>query len=237
MLALGIAGSARYPAGPPVVGFINHVALSMPRNGTTAHTIDPSASGAGTVVAGTRFTPTPGRLLLMIQVGDTAGSTISSGWTTPGYPLPIDSSVWGTVRYRTADGSDTWTLTHTNTNVPIIVDVYEFAAGCTFEVYAANPLQARGVATNLMGLTGRNCLVSCAFQRPWWAVGEDAPVTWSWDSGVELVDFHDFAAATPGYSYTATYVEESTASSWAPVPLSSWVADNVNQIVFGVRLP
>ena len=46
--------------------WLNHVAIATPRNTLTTHTVNPASD---TAVAGTNFTPTAGRFLLLVIDG------------------------------------------------------------------------------------------------------------------------------------------------------------------------
>src|SRR4051812_44300088 len=105
-----------------MVDWVNHVAIAAPRNATTTHNgITPSS---GTVVAGTAFTPTAGRLLICLCEGAVT-STTPAGWTLPTGGSAINSTglyVW----YKTAAGSDTVSTTHNASNYPAVFDFYEY---------------------------------------------------------------------------------------------------------------
>ena len=108
-----------------MVSWLNHAAIEAPRNGTTTHTVTPSA---GTAVAGTTFfTPTAGRLLVCLAEGSVT-STTPSGWTLPTGGSAINNTglyVW----YKTAAGNDSLTTTHNGSNYDVIFDFYEFPSG------------------------------------------------------------------------------------------------------------
>jgi hypothetical protein len=111
--------------------WLNHVTIAAPRNGTTSHTCDPTnATGGGTVVTGSTFTPTSGRLLVVVCYGAVTFTT-PSGWTLPTSGSAVNNGGLY-VFYRTAAGSDPFTTTQNGSNYPVVFDIYEFATGSTF---------------------------------------------------------------------------------------------------------
>lgn len=209
--------------------WINHVAISAPRNGTTTHTVSPSS---GTVAAGATFTPTAGNLLVCVCEGPVT-STTPSGWTLPANGAAINNTglyVW----YKTAAGSDSLTTTHNGSNWPLVFDFYEFPAGSTF-VKAA---QSTGVAFNggagptLSSLTGTNSIFG--------AVGREntgaTTTTCSWDSGTEQTDSSITLSGTSGYDYGATELDGSTATSAAFSATFSSGAGTTERLMFAVNV-
>ena len=63
-----------------MVAWVNRAVFQAPRNGTTSHTIDPSSTVG--LVVGAAFTPTAGRLLVVVVEGAVTSSTPSEGKTT-----------------------------------------------------------------------------------------------------------------------------------------------------------
>ena len=189
--------------------WLNHVAIAAPRNGTTSHTVDPNG---GSVVAGSNFSPTAGRLLVAFSGGPVT-STTPSGWT-----LPTNGDVVGAaglyVWYITAAGADTITTSHgAASNFPIVVDFYEFPTGSTFVGAARQVDTADNTAgPTLSGLTGLNWTAGVAAQ----ALSSAGGVSYTWDAGTEATDTSvDNTGGTDGYTYSLTYTDDNAASSQA----------------------
>src|SRR5690242_5458517 len=94
--------------------YVNRVTLALPRNGTANHVTNAAnTTGGGTVVDGTPFTPTSGRLLVAIAEGAITSGTGTSvptappaNWTGPTGNQGVNNSglyVW----YRTANATST----------------------------------------------------------------------------------------------------------------------------------
>jgi hypothetical protein len=212
--------------------FLNHCAISAPRNGTTTHTVTPSS---GTVAAGTLFTPTAGRFLLC-AVEAPVTSTTPTSWTLPAGGSAVNISglyVW----YRaSAAGSDSISTTHNVTNYPAIFDFYEFAAGTTFSgsVSATGVALSGGAGPTLTGLTGTNWIAGAAAQ----ANSNVADGAVSWNAGTELVDSDIAFATTDGYLYSLTALDSSAATSQSfAATLTGSSGNTVERLVFAVKPP
>lgn len=133
--------------------WLNRVSIVGPRNGTASHTFDPSSST--NVVGGTPFTPTAGRLLVVVGGGPVTATT-PTGWTLPAGGSAVNTSgcyCW----HRTAAGGDTFTTTHNGSGYLYVVDIFEFPAGSTFVKAAAQAAVSSGSAsTAIAGLAGTN---------------------------------------------------------------------------------
>lgn len=216
-----------------MASWLNHVTIAAPRNATTTHTVDPST---GTVVAGSLFTPTAGRLLV-VGVSGAVTSTTPSGWTLPTNGSAIGGS-GGYVWTRTAAGADTFTTTHNGSNYPVVFDFYEFPAGSTFVACASLP----GVASNggsfptLSGLTGTNWIAGVASQNDnTTATGN----SFTWDMGVEAVDTftpQGGGPGTDGYGYSLTYLEDSVLTSASPSAASTLTTATIEKLTFAVNV-
>lgn len=186
--------------------WLNHVAIAAPRNGTTTHTVDPSS---GTVVSGSLFTPTAGRLLV-VSVEGAVTSTTPAGWTLPSGGSAVNFTglyVW----YRTAAGGDTFSTTHNTANYPVVFDIYEFPAGSTFSGAAGSTGVASGGAGPSVGsLTGTNMIMGTVGNE---AFSTSSTGTVTWASGVEAIDTLVVLATTSGYLYSLTYLEDSVLTS------------------------
>jgi hypothetical protein len=206
---------------------LNHVAIAAPRNGTTTHTVSPSS---GTVVAGTAFTPTAGRLLVCVVEGAVTSST-PSGWTLPSGGSAINYTglyVW----HRTAAGSDSLTTTHNSSNYPVVFHFLEFAAGSTFGVAAAatSVAVAGGAGPSLSGLSGAPWVAAVLGQ----ALALAASHSVTWHAGTELADTSEPASGTDGYIYGLTYAADYATATWSAVADSSHSTGTVERLVFSV---
>jgi hypothetical protein len=219
-----------------VATWLNHVSIGAPRNGTSSHTVTPSS---GTVLSGTLFTPTAGRLLVVVVEGAVTAST-PSGWTLPTGGSAVNNTglyVW----YRTAAGSDSLTTTHNGSNYPVVFDFYEFASGSTFSGSAASTgvPKSGGAGPTLSGLTGTNLTFGVA-ALPQTAGGAAEPTaSFTWTSGTELVDVQVAPSGTDGYYFGVTYTEDNTASSASYNASHSYTNINVTsmeRLVFGVKV-
>lgn len=210
--------------------WINHVAISAPRNGTTSHAVTPSS---GTVATGTLFTPTAGNFLLVVVEGAVT-STTPSGWTLPTGGSAVSNTglyVW----HRTAAGSDILTTTHNGSNYPIVFDFYEFPAGTTFLGAAS----ATGVAGNPGG-AGPTLTLAAGTKDIFGAAAMGAPNsarTWTWNTGVKATDTTVVNSGTDGYSFTTTYLESSTLTSASAAATISVASATVERLMFAVSVP
>lgn len=209
--------------------WLNHVAIAAPRNGTTTHTVDPSG---GSVVVGTSFTPTAGRLLVCVVEGSVT-STTPSGWTLPSGGSAINNTGLY-VFTKTAAGADTVTSTHNGSNYAVVFHFFEFAAGSTFvgSQSATGVNGTSGTGPSLTGLTGTNLLFGVYAAGV--ASGSGAAVSWS--AGVELIDTQVASAATDGYSYSLTYLEDSVLTSWNGGTHTTTHPTAAERLTFGVKV-
>lgn len=210
--------------------WINHVTIDGPRNATSTHTVNPAS---GTVLTGTLFTPTAGNLLVCVADGAVT-STTPTGWTLPAGGSAINNCglyVW----YRTATGGDTFTTTHNGSNYPVGFDIYEFPAGSTFTgcVSATGVAYNGGAGPTLSGLTGTNLLCAASSQG---LPGTTPVSTATWSDGTEAVDAGAAGAATDGYSYSLTYLEDSTLTSWSAAATLTLNSVTVERFVFAVAV-
>jgi hypothetical protein len=205
--------------------WLNHVAISAPRNGTTGHRISPTNTGtvggtavdAGTVVAGSTFTPTAGRFLICVsQAGVT--STTPSGWTL------TQSAVNNTGQYlwsKTAAGSgdsDGVATTHNAANYLTLFHFFEFAANWTVLNSVANAAMtaAQTVANpNLTGLPG-TAVVAMACRGQGVGSGNNTTHSATWSSATEQSDLWAAYATTDGYWLGIAYTEDHTGTSFQP---------------------
>lgn len=152
--------------------WLNRVVLQSAGTGSTTETYDPNA---GTVVSGTAFVPTVGRLLVAI-IGGPVTSTTPSGWTLPTSGSAINNNglyVW----WKVAAGSDTAVSTHNGDGTyPTIIEFLEFPAGSTFVGSNAAPIIANGASgPTLSGLTGTNLIMGASA----YPGGQAAAQTWT----------------------------------------------------------
>lgn len=214
--------------------FLNHVTIAAPRNGTTTHTVDPSS---GTVVAGSAFTPTAGRMLVCVAESGAVTSTTPTGWTL-GASAIGDSLLY--VWYRpTAAGSDTLVTTHNASNYPVVFDLYEFPAGTTW----SGAVSAIGVASNggagptLSSLTGTNQVYGVGGQYT--DSVHAGPYSGSWSAGTEIVDTSEpsTGGSDYGYTYGATELVDYAGATASAAWTSTNSAFTVERLMWAVKLP
>lgn len=183
------------------MAWLNHVVIAAPRNATTTHTVSPSS---GTVVSGSLFTPTAGRLLVCV-IGAAVTSTTPTGWTLPTNGSAVNNAgiyVW----WRVAAGSDTITTTHNSANFPAAVHFIEWASTYSFvgAASAANSTNGAAVPT-LSGLTGTN-EVGYMLTQANANTGASFSVTWG-AGPTEIVDTSTDKVTTDGYVYSMAFNE------------------------------
>lgn len=212
----------------------NRVVVEAPRNGTLTHTVDPAA---GTVLLGSSFTPTAGRLLVVVAQGAVTSST-PTGWTLPTGGSAVNLSglyVW----HRTAVGADTFSTTHNGSNYPVAFEIHEYPVGSAFvsSVSATGVASAGGAGPTLSGLTGTN--------HTYFAVGmagnlTGAVRTFTWSTGTEISDVGVVNAGTPatdGYALGVANLPDSVlTSASSAATLSPSNADTAERLVFAVSI-
>jgi len=212
-----------------MVKWLNHVTIAAPRNGTNSHTVNPAS---GTVVAGSAFTPTAGRLLVVLAEGAVT-STTPSGWTLPAGGSAVNNTglyLW----YRTAAGGDTFSTTHNGSNYPVVFDIYEFAAGSAFIGSAAqgNVSASGGAGPSLSGLTA-----AADFRAA--VVGQDitgaTPSSFTWSNGAEAVDTGVPLAVTDGYGYSLSYLEDQVGATYSSAATSTITSMSCERLVFAIN--
>lgn len=205
--------------------FTNHVTLHGAANGTTSHSVNPAS---GTVLAGTAFTPTAGRLLVVITYGSVT-STTPSGWTLEASAVNSGGLyIWS----RTAAGGDTFSTTHNGSNYEVGFTILEFPAGSTWvnDITATNTTAA-GANPNLTGLTGTNWVGGAK------GLNTNAAVTGTWSgSVVELADISQTAAATDGFWLSVGYTEDYTGTSFQPTCTQTGGAGTSESVTFAVNV-
>lgn len=215
-----------------MVAPLNQVTIATPRNGTTTHTVTPSS---GTVVAGSLFTPTAGRLLVCIAEGSVT-STTPTGWTLPTGGSAVNLSalyVW----WRVAAGSDSFTTTHNASNYPVAFTFLEFPAGSTFSGSAAatGVVWSGAAGPTLSGLTGTNQVFGVAGQGFSVTTGTN---DYTWTPGftfTELVDTYTVKATTDGYTYSICSVQDFTGASAAFNSASAFSGKSQERLMFAVK--
>jgi len=208
----------------------------MPRNGTKTHTVDPS--NATNLINGSTFTPTSGNFLVTVLHSPSTNPT-PSGWTSNVVGANTGN---GTVRVisKSAAGSDTFSVTHSLTNVPMIAEVFEFLSGSTFDASATKI--DYGTASTMPTLTPGTHTLMIALQCNDLPQGYNySNCTWSQDIGpapTELLDAVYFSdGSTNGLWYSSAYAQDTTATSWAPDVTNDSTRDNRNDIVFSINAP
>lgn len=217
-----------------MVVWLNRAVYQLPRNGTTTHTVDPTS--ATSLVSGATFTPTLGRFLLVVIEGAVT-STTPSGWTLPTGGSAVNNSglyVW----YRTAaSGSNAFTTTHNGSNYPVVVAVYEFAAGTTFTGSVASTSTTATTANpNLAGLTGTNLVLAVKATAESGSVGSDDYAWTGTGSPVEDWQVSADGGPTDGFLASLAYVEAYMGASWQPTGALSWTSGPSNEaLTFAVK--
>lgn len=211
--------------------WLNQVTIAAPSNGTTTHAVNPAS---GTAVAGSLFTPTAGRFLLLVVEGSVT-STTPSGWTLPTNGSAINNTglyVW----YKaSASGGDTISTTHNSSNYPVAFSFFEFPAGTTF-VKAATATGTGLSAANptISALTGTNTVMGAAGVA---VFGGSNSATWN-SPNVEAVD--TFATTGPtGYWSGVSYQDSYVSATYAPTPTISIGSggSNSERLTFAVNPP
>lgn len=213
--------------------WINHVAISTPRNGTTTHTVDPST---GTVVSGSVFTPTAGNLLVCAVQGGVT-STTPTGWTLPTGGSAVNATgcyVW----WRTAAGGDTFSTTHNASNYAVAFDFYEFPAGSTFvkSVSAISVPNTSSAGPSITALTGTNLIVG---QLGHGIASGNTAASVAWGSGVELIDYFLAFSTTDGIEYSMAYLEDSVLTSTTmstTVTITGGIAGDNERLIYAVQV-
>lgn len=209
----------------------NHVAIAAPGNGTNSNTINPNS---GVAVAGSLFTPTAGRLLVVLVSGSVTSST-PSGWTNAGQAVNNSGLyIWR----RVAVGGDTFTTTHNGANYPVMFDIYEFPEDSVFIGASAegNVSATSGAqGPTLSGLTAdANMRMAVASQS--WSSG--ATPTFTWSGGTEAVDTNaSWTGAISGYGYSLAYVENATDGTFGLAATSTLTFVTVERAVLAINVP
>jgi hypothetical protein len=214
-----------------VAKWLNRVTIQGARNGTTSHTIDPSA---GTVLSGSTFTPTAGRLLACLVYGAVT-STTPAGWTLVTNGSAVNNGGLYLFTKTAAGGAgDAVTSTANASNYPRTFDFYEFAAGSTFVKAATSTAVAAagGAGPSITALTGTNLICGSAGQIP----GGANTSTVVWASGVEAVDTTLVFSTTDGYTYSLTYLEDSVLTSSSIAATFTGSATNVERLMFAFNV-
>lgn len=200
--------------------WLNHAAIAAARNGTATHTVNPASTG--TVVAGSAFTPTAGRLLVCAVEGavTTTGTAGGGGGTAPtGWTLPTGGSAVNNtglyVFHKNAAGSDTLVGEHNGSNYPCMFHFFEFPAGSTFVSSVSGTALSDNTANpNLTGLTGTNLAMAAKARG-----NPTDPITISgaWSGATELIDYDEpYGSSTDGYWYSLAYSEDYAGASFQP---------------------
>lgn len=183
--ALDLLGLWTPPVKPTV--HVNTVTVVTTAASTTGRVSDP-ASG-GTVLAGTRFTPTAGRLLLCVGSG-AVNQTLPSGspWTLPTNGDAVSNGGhFLFTKTAAGGGNDSLTFNSNGTGAwPTIHTFLEFVSGVSLLGVA----KATGVAS---GGTGPVLAMAAGTKSVYAGAngiigGTSGSITFTWDQGVEVVD-------------------------------------------------
>lgn len=212
------------------MAWLNHAAIAAPRNATTAHNgITPST---GTVVAGSAFTPTAGRLLVCVGQGAVTFTT-PSGWTLPAGGSAINNAGLY-VFTKTAAGSDTLSTTHNGSNYPVMFDFFEFDSTYSFvgSVSATAVAANGGAGPSITGLTGSNHVFYSAGQPN---SSTTLSRSWTWSSGAEATDTSVVNATTDGYIYSTAHNDNVVAASSSSAATSTELGNTVERLTWAVK--
>lgn len=214
--------------------WLNFAAFALPRNATTGHTVTPSSATG--LTNGAAFTPTAGRLLVLVIGSSAYVTTGPSGWTAPtGGSAQGNTGLY--VYYRTAAGSDTPAVVHNASNFPAGAAIFEFPAGSTF-VSAASAINQTLTAANptLSSLTGSNVVFGAACDDVFTTGSGSA--TWS-SPNAELVDSFIAGAATDGYWFGLAGQDPYASATYAPTPTItvSGGTTTTERLTFAVNVP
>lgn len=208
-----------------MVVWLNRAIFQLPRDGTAVSTVTPSSATG--LVDGAAFTPTAGRLLVVVMgaavtstgTSGGGGTTAPAGWSggaaSAGYNAVNHMGLY--LFHKTATGGDTLTAYHNAANYPVLAAVYEFPAGSTVagSVAAVGVARAGGANPNLTGLSGAHTVMAVkTFPETGAYTGS---YTWS-GAGTPVEDWDLRAAGSPtdGYQATLAYVDAFTGTSWQP---------------------
>lgn len=189
--------------------WLNRVVVGSLGTGSPTETYNPNS---GTVLAGSAFVPTAGRLLVAIIAGPVT-STTPSGWSLHGGASAVNNNGLYMFYKATAAGSDTLTTTHNGDGTwPTVVELLEFPAGSTFvDANSSTGASSSGGASPVVsGLTGTNLhLFALAYPN--------STAGWTWTGATEDADVAMGSSAPKLIELTTAYNEDSTASSTGTV--------------------
>lgn len=227
------------PGGP----WEERVVIAAPRNGTSAHTVDPSSTTGQ--VGGDPFTPTAGRLLVAVVnasvtcYGPSPG-TAPSGWTLPTGGAAVNNSGLY-VFWKIAAGGDTLVMNHNGSDYPAGVTIFEFDSAYEFKAaVAATSVGKTAANPDLTGLSGTNevfgakgfCMEASSVNAAYAWSGTGPPI--------EVVDTYVApGGSTDGYALGVAFVQGYTGSSWQPTASLSGTngsVPNTEAITFAVGL-
>jgi hypothetical protein len=210
--------------------WVNRVVIAAPRNGTTSHTVDPAS---GTVVAGVPFTPTAGRMLVVLAAGAVT-STTPTGFTLPTGGSAVGNSglyFW----YKTAagGGGDTVTTTHNGSNYTCVFEFLEFGTGTFLGATSATAVSpSANAGPSLTMATGTKLVMGVLSQT---IPGAAQSVTWG--TGTEYTDTSAAASGTDGYVYSTSILEDSTSTAQTFTATSTYTTIGVERLVVAITLP
>jgi hypothetical protein len=217
-MSIGVIAAHDVIGGASGPTWLNHVVI---KQATSQGTVDPSnpTLGGGSLVAGTAFTPTAGRLLVALVAGAVTTST-PTGWTLPSGGSSVNSQGLY-VFNKTAAGSDTLTGYSHNAAWEAVWDIYEFDSSVTFAGAGGNGRTSSGSSRTLSGMSGTNTVFTAV-------VGTNLVGTWTYSGGATAqVD-------TNNASYFYHYGIATVSSSAASVSIAATLEDH-EQVMFSVK--
>jgi hypothetical protein len=211
--------------------WLNRSAGIAGRNGTASHTITFSTDGDAP------FTPTNGRLLVMVASGPVTMSW-STGWTEQLQPVNNSELSVATI---TASSTSSVTITHNGSNYPIQWVIYEFPAGSSWTGGAgASNVSTSGSQPTVTGLPGADQTVFYAVcgARPNASTAPSA----AWTSpAIEDLDSDTIYSSTDGEWLTVAYTDDvATTTSTATVTISNGsnlTGPSTERVTFAIDVP
>lgn len=184
---------------------LNRAIFDLTRNGTDSHSVN-TASATG-LIAGAAFTPTPGTLLVALVYGAVTTDT-PSGWTLPTGGEAVNNGGAYLFHRISAAGSGAFSLKHNDINHPVMLAVYEFAAGAALLASSsATNLEATDPNPALTGLAGTSLRIALKGGILGDGLNEREGV---WTGASEDFEVNNLYSATPGYFASVAFLTSDT---------------------------
>ncbi|RWZ78224.1 MAG: hypothetical protein EOT05_00440 [Candidatus Microsaccharimonas sossegonensis] len=218
--------------------WLQRAAFLLPRNGTTSHTVNPNTTT--NLISGAVFSRKSGNYLLAILWGPSTNPT-PTGWTSQ---VVGANTANGTLRVitRSAAGADTFSVTHAVTNMPMVVEIFEFSSTSAYDT-SATQIDYNTVSTMPTLTPGTHTLLIAVQCNDYPAGYGYSNCTWGPGTGPlasEMLDIYTDTAGgtlTTGLWYSSAFSEDTTATSWAPTVTNDSTRDNRNDLVLSINAP